>query len=316
MKIHLDTDFGGDIDDICALALLLRWRGGVEITGVTTVAEIEGKRAGQVRRVLELEGRADVPVAAGADVSGGFYAYELGLPPEERYWNDPVPPLRNSTDEALRLLKHGIEQGATIIGIGPYTNLYLLELEHPGILREAKIFLMGGFVYPLRAGFPDWKNEFDFNKQIDVRSAQYVFERCAPVLVPISVTAETFFRRAYINVLEGSGALGKLLAKQARAFAEDEKYEEIYGKTCPRLPADTINFQHDPLTAAIALGWSDGVEISQIPLKSEVRNGTLYQAIDPNGKPTRVVTGIDGKRFSEFWLETVAGTGNEIKRNM
>jgi inosine-uridine nucleoside N-ribohydrolase len=34
MKIHLDTDIGGDLDDVCALALLLSMR-EVEITGVT-----------------------------------------------------------------------------------------------------------------------------------------------------------------------------------------------------------------------------------------------------------------------------------------
>lgn len=26
--IHLDTDLGGDIDDLCALAMLLRWPEG------------------------------------------------------------------------------------------------------------------------------------------------------------------------------------------------------------------------------------------------------------------------------------------------
>ena len=31
-KVHLDTDLGGDIDDLCALAMLLRWK-DVEITG-------------------------------------------------------------------------------------------------------------------------------------------------------------------------------------------------------------------------------------------------------------------------------------------
>jgi hypothetical protein len=25
--VHLDTDIGGDIDDLCALAMLLRWPG-------------------------------------------------------------------------------------------------------------------------------------------------------------------------------------------------------------------------------------------------------------------------------------------------
>ena len=54
--VHLDTDLGGDIDDLCALAMLLRWE-QVEIAGITTVAEAGGRRAGYVRQVLELEGR-------------------------------------------------------------------------------------------------------------------------------------------------------------------------------------------------------------------------------------------------------------------
>jgi hypothetical protein len=46
MKVHLDTDLGGDMDDLCALATLLRWRGDVQLAGVTTVAEAKGRRAG------------------------------------------------------------------------------------------------------------------------------------------------------------------------------------------------------------------------------------------------------------------------------
>ena len=87
MKIHLDTDLGGDIDDLCALAMLLRWPGDVHFTGITTVAEAKGRRAGYVRYILGLEGKNEIPVAAGADVSQGFYRYaELGYPSEERYW--------------------------------------------------------------------------------------------------------------------------------------------------------------------------------------------------------------------------------------
>ncbi|HEU5318876.1 MAG TPA: hypothetical protein VFX49_22375, partial [Chloroflexota bacterium] len=55
-KVHLDTDIGGDVDDLCALAYLLR-APGVELTGVTTNLELDGRRAGYVRYVLELEGR-------------------------------------------------------------------------------------------------------------------------------------------------------------------------------------------------------------------------------------------------------------------
>ena len=86
LQIHLDTDFGGDIDDLCALAMLLRWPADIHLTGVTTVAELKGRRAGQMKYVLDLEGRNEVPVAAGADNAQGFYPYQLGLPPEDRYW--------------------------------------------------------------------------------------------------------------------------------------------------------------------------------------------------------------------------------------
>ena len=65
MRVHLDTDFGGDTDDACALAYLLA-RDDVDLVGVTTVADADGRRAAYVRYLLELAGRAAVPVAAGA----------------------------------------------------------------------------------------------------------------------------------------------------------------------------------------------------------------------------------------------------------
>ncbi len=306
LKIHLDTDFGGDIDDFCALAMLLRWSGDIQLTGITTVAEINGKRAGQVKYVLELEGRNDVPVAAGADISQGFYPYELGLPPEERYWAKSIAPLQTSSDEAVELLKNSVEQDAIIIGIGPLSNLYLLENKYPGILRDARLFLMGGFVSPPREGYPQWKDEDDFNLQVDARSAFCVVENCHPTFVPLSVTTETALRKRHLKTLKSAGALGQLLARQAEAFAEDEKISEKFGETCDKLPNDIINFQHDPLTCAIALGWNDGVEISEVPLKTELRNGLLDRRIDARGKPTQVVTKINGERFSQFWIDTIA----------
>jgi inosine-uridine nucleoside N-ribohydrolase len=189
-KVHLDTDLGGDIDDLCALAMLLRWK-DVEITGITTVAEANGRRAGYVRRVLELENRENIPVAAGADVSQGYYRYpEFGYPDEERYWSQKIIPRPNPLEDALHLLKESIEQNAILIAIGPFTNLYLLDLKFPEILQQANLYLMGGYVYPIREGFPGWGNEMDWNIQVDVRSARYVIEHSDPVLIPLTVTSQ------------------------------------------------------------------------------------------------------------------------------
>jgi inosine-uridine nucleoside N-ribohydrolase len=302
-KVHLDTDLGGDIDDLCALAMLLRWQ-GVEFTGITTVAEANGRRAGYVRRVLQLEKRDDIPVAAGTDVSQGFYRYpELGCPDEKRYWSKQIPPSPNPVDDSLQLLKQSIEQGATIIAIGPFTNLHLLDLQYPGILMDVKLFLMGGFIYPIRPGFPNWGNEMDWNIQVDVKSAKHVIEHSNPTLIPLTVTVETALRRAHLKDLGEAGALGELITRQAEAFAIDEQNEKKHGETCEGLPNDIINFLHDPLACAIALGWNDGVEVEELPLIFEEKEEWLHEQIDSSGKPTRIVIKIDGPRFNEFWLD-------------
>ena len=304
-KLHIDTDLGGDIDDLCALAMVLNWP-NVELLAVTTVAEHQGKRAGYVRYVLGLADRQDIPVAAGADVSLDCYRSWQGLPDEKVYWPEPITPVPPSLDQALSLLERSIEQGAIIAAIGALTNLALLEKRSPGILRRAKLYLMGGYVFPPREGFPQWGNEIDFNVQVDPQSAYYVIENSSPTFVPLAVTVETSLRRANLARLRQAGPVARLIARQAQAFATDENYEARYGQTCKGVPEDIINFLHDPLACAIALGWREGVEISEIRLKSEIRDGWLCHAIDASGKPTQVVTTVNAEKFGEFWLSTVA----------
>jgi purine nucleosidase len=306
-RIHLDTDLGGDIDDLCALALLLRWSNDVQLTGITTVAEANGRRAGYVRYVLGMEGRDDIPVAAGADVSQGFFRYpELDYPAEERYWPEPIPALPNALEEAIQLLKQSVEQGATIIAIGPFTNLYLLDVQYPGILMHANLFLMGGYIYPIRSGFPNWGNEMDWNIQVDVKSAQHVLQHSNPTLIPLTMTVETALRRAYLDGLRTAGRLGQLIARQAEAFAVDEKMETRFGVNCVGVPQDIINFQHDSLACAIALGWDEGIEMEELPLVVEEKDGWLRERIESAGKPVRVVTKVDGARFNEMWINKVS----------
>lgn len=91
--------------------------------------------------------------------------------------------------------------------------------------------------------------------------------------------------------------------RQAELFARSEQNEQRYGETCPGLPRDIINFQHDPLACSIALGWREGVEIEEVPLKFEIRESWLYEIPDRDGMPTRVVTKIDGNAFNEFWCQ-------------
>jgi purine nucleosidase len=305
LKIHLDTDLGGDIDDLCALAMLLQMP-GVDLVGVTTVSDDGGRRAGYARYVLRLAGREGVPVAAGADVASGVYRTPLGYPSEADYWPEPVPPHPTPLGAALDLLEASVAAGATLVGIGPWTNFRLLDERRPGLLQRATLYLMGGYVYPTRLGFPPWGNDIDYNVQIDARSAARVLAAAHPTLVPLSVTVETALRRAHLARLRRAGPVARLIARQAEAFARDEQNEARYGRTCAALPDDIINFQHDPLAAAIAVGWRQGVEIAEVPLRWEIRDTYLHEWPDPAGTPTRLVTRVDGGLFSAAWLDWVA----------
>jgi len=116
--------------------------------------------------------------------------------------------------------------------------------------------------------------------------------------------SERSVRRAWAARGQGTWACEQLLARQAEAVARDYDNEGAWGQTCAALPDDTLNFQHDPLTCAVALGW-DGVMIEQARVSAEMREGWLYERVDEGGQAMRIVIAVDGARFNELWLRLV-----------
>jgi len=66
-KIIIDTDPGGDIDDLLAIQFALN-RPELEVLAVTTSTYPAARRAGLAQRLLGHLGRPDIPVAAGMDL--------------------------------------------------------------------------------------------------------------------------------------------------------------------------------------------------------------------------------------------------------
>jgi hypothetical protein len=73
------------------------------------------------------------------------------------------------------------------------------------------------------------------------------------------------------------------MARQAEEYQVDRRAG--LADDNPRLPADLLNFHHDPLACAVAVGW-DGVTIEKTATR-------------------RVVTDVDGDAFAERWLEAI-----------
>ena len=298
-RVHLDTDLGSDTDDLCALALLLGWE-GAELVGVTTNTDPGGVRAGFTNFALEMAERSDVPVRAGAEGSlAGLFA-PLAFPD---YWPEEIAPRPARPGEALELLEANAEAGATIVAVGPYTNLALLEAARPGLLASSRLVVMGGHVTAPRPGLPQWGVHDDFNVQQDRWAAAIVFERTAPLVVPLAVTLEVHLRAAHLERLRAAGPLGRLLAEQGFMHARDNARTEL-GRSFELLPDDLLNFHYDPLACAAALGW-DGIRTKEIPVGIELHDDRLWMERRKDGRALEVATEVDTARFEEAFLRAV-----------
>jgi inosine-uridine nucleoside N-ribohydrolase len=192
IRLHLDTDLGSDTDDLCALARLLGWP-DVELTGITTVNDPGGIRAGYVAFALELADRQEIPVAAGAEGSLGGFLVPLAFP---EYWPGLIERRPSPPGVALRVMMDSVDAGATVVAIGPYTNLAAFEAWRPGALRDAGTVVMGGHVPPAPDGYPPWGMRDDFNIQQDATAARIVLDGRAGADMPAGGAASTRSRPA------------------------------------------------------------------------------------------------------------------------
>jgi purine nucleosidase len=306
VRVHLDTDLGGDTDDACALAMLIGWP-DVEITGITTVADPGGRRAAYVDYLLRLCGRGDIPLAAGAEVSSTTLERADPIVDDERHWPANITPRPSPPGAALDLLERSLDAGAIVVAIGPYTNLALLEITRTGSLSRQPIVAMGGWLQPPTPDLPQWGPEMDFNVQWDTRAAQIVAATAQLTLVTLSATLTAYLCRADLPRLRAVGPLGQLLARQGEAHGEANEMQKL-GREHSGLPDDLLNFQYDPVACAVAVGWS-GATVEQMRLRPAQRDGVLSFQPHPEGRLIRVVLDLDGAAFRETWLSAVGVAG-------
>lgn len=309
MRIHVDTDIAGDPDDVAALCYLLA-RPDVELTGVTTVDDPGGLRAGYAVEVLRMAGRHDVRVAAGAEVSSATGRPSGGPPPGDRhYWPTAVRPRPGPLEAAVDLLARSVAAGAVVLGIGPATTLAAAERARSGLLAGTHVVLMGGFLAPPAAGLPQWSAADDWNVVCDVPAAVAVRRAAGRLtVVPLAATAQAHLRARVLPRLRAIGPLGELMARQAASYRDDEDKAGL-ATTHDRLPDDLANFHHDPLAAAVAAGW-DGVTVERRRLRTDPDDpwGRL-EDVTTGGRDVDLVTGVDGPAFGEHWLATVEAPG-------
>ncbi|WP_370943607.1 nucleoside hydrolase [Amycolatopsis sp. cg5] len=309
-RLIIDTDPG--VDDAFAIALAAL-SDDVELLGVTTVfgnVPLETTTL-NARRLLELCGRLDVPVAAGADrplvhaqLDRAAHVHGAdGLSGRSHTLPEPTRPLASS--DAVSLLVSLIEAAdgpVTLAPIGPLTNIALLLAAHPGVKAKiARIVIMGG---GLHHGNSSPAAEFNIWSDPEAARRVLVEEDVPCVLVPLDLTHRCTFDSAWLDKLAASGPLGATLESLTAEYLAHYRTE---------LGFDGIVL-HDAVAVAEAI--KPGILVTETyPIEVDCGFGAARGAtvadrrLKPGGGRTVDValdTDLDGLRA--FLLTRLAGT--------
>jgi inosine-uridine nucleoside N-ribohydrolase len=205
-RIIIDADPG--VDD--ALAILLAAASPeLRIEGITPVAgnvplELTLPNA---LRLVEIAGRTDIPVAAGANrpltrklITAAYAHGENGLGGVQ-FPEPKSKPVSETASQLIRRVVRAHPGEVTIVAIGPLTNLAVAIREDrdlPHMVRS--IYLMGG---SLSRG--NVTPSAEFNIYVDPEAAQEVFRAGIPiVMVGLDVTRKAVLRDEHIKQLEAA----------------------------------------------------------------------------------------------------------------
>jgi pyrimidine-specific ribonucleoside hydrolase len=213
--VIIDCDPGHDD----AIALLLAVASPeLDVLGVTTVAgnTTLDKTTRNALTVLELAGRPDIPVAAGAEaplsrelVVAEYVHGTSGL-------DGPVLPEPTSSPVDARAadfiaeLIRDCDSPVTLIPTGPLTNIAQLFRDHPDVLdRIGGITFMGG-----AAEIGNITPNAEFNIYVDPEAADEVVRCGLPVtMVGLEVTHQALFGEREADLLRGRNTASRFVAE-------------------------------------------------------------------------------------------------------
>jgi len=304
--IILDCDPGHDD----AIAILLAVASPeLDLRAVTTVSgnQTLDKTTNNALRVLELAGRTDIPVYAGADAPfvrqrdvAAHVHGESGLDGPDL----PQPSQSAQPQHAVEFLAQQYRGAETpvLVATGPLTNVGLLFATHADA-RPERIVLMGGAI-----GEGNRTPAAEFNIWADPEAAQRVFkEGLDTTMVGLDVTHRALIKDEHTERMRGAGRVGKVVAELMDFYARFHKrrYTDLEGSP-----------MHDPVCIAhlidpTLMDVHDAfIEVDCTTGPSWGRTNVDWRGREHFGDPNaKVGLEIDGARFAELVVERISSLG-------
>jgi purine nucleosidase len=186
-QVIIDTDIGDDIDDAFAVSLALD-SPELEIQGITTAWGDTSLRARLVERLLNLAGRASIPVAQGI-------VTRSKVPFTQARWAGGGPEPRQQVDAVDFLLRQIRNHPGeiTLVTIAPLTNIAAAIDRDPETFRKVKrVVMMGGSI---RRGYDGTDGQLnsnpdpEYNVASDVGAARKLLSSGVPIfMMPLDST--------------------------------------------------------------------------------------------------------------------------------
>lgn len=304
-KIILDSDPGHD--DAVAI-LLAVGNPKIDLLGISTVGgnQTLEKVTYNARAVLEMAGRDDIPVYAGApgpllnefETAAEVHG-ETGLDGVEL----PVPSRPLEQEHAVNWIIDTIMSNEpntiTLVPTGPLTNIALAAKLEPKIVERVKrIVLMGGGVYEANK-----TAVAEFNIATDPEAAKIVFDLPWDItMIGLDVTHQALCKPDVQRTLEQEGGKTGMFVSGLMDFFR-QAYQANQDFVDPPV--------HDPCTVALIIDPSV-VTVERRPVEVCIQQGPAYgQTITDMRGPqdpkchTQVGLGLDYDKFWNLVLDAV-----------
>jgi len=307
--------------DACAL-LLAALHPQVDLRAVTCVGG--NASVDQVVRntlmVLDVAGRADVPVARGAarpllepsrdalHVHGDDGLADLGWPSSDRH-RDGRHAVELLRDLLCAAAEGGPEGRITLVPLAPLTNIALLLRTYPEAaagLRE--IVFMGG-----AANTGNATASAEFNVWHDPEAAAIVLESSAELDIPVVMYGLDVFYDVRIS-REGAKQLiavggrgpaelaGRLIDFQCSRFGQPDATIGDAGAVCVAIDRAGVTTSGLPVRVELAGTYSRGRTVVD---RREWPGDVSHDAPVPAPTTVQVALSVDAERYADLWWRTV-----------
>ena len=171
IPVILDTDIGFDVDDVWALAFLLRCP-EFEVKLITTTTGDTHYRARIVAKLLEIAGRTDIPIGIGIPLDHNAFTHSewLGDYSLDDYSGKVITDGIGAICDTIRASTSPV----SLIAIGPLPNIAAALSRAPDIAHNARFIGMHGSLRRGYLGAP--KPMREFNVKQHTLSCRAVFE--------------------------------------------------------------------------------------------------------------------------------------------